>query len=415
MLRRFADADVLLVDDNPANIRLLRAILERAGLRHLRAYTDPREAVGSLERRPDLALVDLHMPHLDGYAVLDQVVARAGGSYLPTVILTADSNPEALRRALERGAQDFVTKPFDATEVVLRVRNLLQSSSLHKQLRLQNRWLRGRLDKQRALDEAERGAYSEQRERIASVLRRGEIATLFQVVTDLATDSVVGVEALSRFAAEPARPPDVWFAEAERVGLGVELQILAIEHALAALKELPSAVFLAVNLTPDVILDRERRLLAVAEPVLDRLVLELTEQFPVEDYDALNAAIAPLRAAGVRLAVDDTGVGYAGLRHLIALQPDIVKLDMSLTRGVDRDPARRALAGALVRFGSETGALVVAEGVETAAELQTLRDLEVPWVQGYVIARPQSLAEALRMCDQRPGPLPVRATEPTER
>ncbi len=405
MLRRFADADVLLVDDNPANITLLRAILERSGLRHLRAYTDPREAVGSLEQPPDLALVDLHMPHLDGYAVLDELIGRAGGSYLPTVILTADSSPEALRSALQRGAQDFVTKPFDATEVVLRVRNLLQTSALHKQLRRQNRWLRGRLNEQRALADAERHERSEQEARISSVLRRGEIAMAFQAVTDLASDVVVGVEALARFSAEPPRPPDRWFAEADRVGLGVELQILAIEHALAALKELPAEKFLAVNLTPDVILDRDRRLLALVEPVLDRLVLELTEQFPVEDYDALKVAVAPLRAGGARLAVDDTGAGFAGLRHLVALAPDVVKLDMSLTRGIDRDPARRAIAGALVRFGGDTGACVVAEGVETAAELQTLRDLEVPWVQGYFIARPQPLAEVLRFCDQGPRPI----------
>ncbi|WP_033384892.1 EAL domain-containing response regulator [Sporichthya polymorpha] len=404
MLRRFADADVLLVDDNPANITLLRAILERAGLQHLRAYTDPREAVGTLDHPPDLALIDLHMPHLDGYAVLDELVDHAAGTYLPTVVLTADPSPEALRRALQRGAQDFVTKPFDATEVVLRVRNLLQTGSLHKQLRLQNRWLAGRLSEQRAFAAAERDARVEQYERITSVLRHGHLTTVLQPVTDLRTASIVGLEALSRFAAEPSRPPDVWFAEAERVGLGVELQLLAIEHAVLALKDLPSEVFLAINLTPGVILDRERRLMALAEPVLDRLVLELTEQIPVEDYDVLNAAVAPLRAGGARLAVDDTGVGYAGLRHLIALAPDVVKLDMSLTRGVDRDPVRRALANALVHFGRETGALVVAEGVETAAELQTLRDLDVPWVQGYFIARPQSLTEVLRICDRRPGP-----------
>lgn len=77
MLERFADADVLVVDDNPANVALLRAILERAGLRKVRAYTDPREAVASLDRQPDLALVDLHMPYLDGYDFLERLTGRA--------------------------------------------------------------------------------------------------------------------------------------------------------------------------------------------------------------------------------------------------------------------------------------------------------------------------------------------------
>ena len=402
MLERFADADVLVVDDNLANVKLLHAILERAGLRNMRVYIDSREAVGSLERQPDLALVDLHMPHLDGYVVLERLVQRAAGTYLPTVILTADASPEALRRALDSGAQDFITKPFDATEVLLRVRNLLQTSYLHKELRQHNRWLRTRVDQQRAVEAVERGERAQQEERISAVLRTQALAVAFQPVVEVATGRVVGVEALSRFSAEPIRSPDVWFAEAERVGLGIDLQLLAIQHALVALEKLPPEVFLAVNLTPGVVVDPGRRLLRMVGPTLDRLVLELTEQVPVEDYDVLNAAIAPLREAGARLAVDDTGAGYAGLRHLIALAPEVVKLDFSLTRGIDGDPARRALASALVRFGRDTGALVVAEGVETPAELETLGALEVPWAQGYLIARPQPLADVVGICTREP-------------
>lgn len=398
MLERFADADVLVVDDNPANVTLLRAILERAGLRHVRAFTDSREAVASLEQQPDLALIDLHMPHLDGYALLERLVERAAGTYLPTVVLTADASPEALRRALEAGAQDFITKPFDATEVLLRSRNLLQTGFLHKELRQHNRWLRSKVDEQRAHEQAERGERSLQEARISEVLRTQALTMVFQPIADLATGRIVGVEALARFSGDPPRSPDVWFAEAERVGMAVDLQLLAIQLAIEALEQLPPAVFLAVNLTPGVVLDPGRRLLRMAEPVLGRLVLELTEQLPVEDYDALNAAIAPFREGGGRLAVDDTGAGYAGLQHLIALTPDVVKLDLSLTRGVDRDPARRALASALVQFGGDTGAHIVAEGVETTPELVALRSLAVPWAQGYRIARPRPLGDVVPMC-----------------
>lgn len=398
MLERFADADVLVVDDNPANVTLLRAILERAGLRHVRAFTDSREAVASLEQQPDLALIDLHMPHLDGYALLERLVERAAGSYLPTVVLTADASPEALRRALEAGAQDFITKPFDATEVLLRSRNLLQTGFLHKELRQHNRWLRSKVDEQRAHEQAERGERSLQEARISEVLRTQALTMVFQPIADLATGQIVGVEALARFPGDPPRSPDVWFAEAERVGMAVDLQLLAIQLAIEALEQLPPAVFLAVNLTPGVVLDPGRRLLRMTEPVLGRLVLELTEQVPVEDYDALNAAIAPFREGGGRLAVDDTGAGYAGLQHLIALTPDVVKLDLSLTRGVDRDPARRALASALVQFGGDTGAHIVAEGVETTPELDALRSLAVPWAQGYRIARPLPLDDVVPRC-----------------
>lgn len=404
MLERFADADVLVVDDNRANVMLLEAILERAGLRHVRSYTDSREAVAALQRQPDLALVDLHMPHLDGYAVLERLTERAAGTYLPTLILTADVSADALRRALECGAQDFVTKPFDATEVLLRVRNLLQTSYLQKELRLHNRWLRTKVDEQRVHAEAERGERSQQEARIADVLRTRAVTPAYQPVADVQSGRIVGVEALARFPAEPARTPDVWFAEAERVGLGVDLQLLAIQQALDAVDQLPADVFLAINLSPAVLLDTGRRLARMTERVLGRLVLELTEQVPVEDYDALNAAIAPLRDGGARLAVDDTGAGYAGLQHLVALAPDVVKLDLSLTRGVDRDPTRRALASALVSFGRDTGAQAVAEGVETTPELDSLRSLEVPWAQGYLIARPQPLPDVLALCARQSSP-----------
>jgi EAL domain-containing protein (putative c-di-GMP-specific phosphodiesterase class I) len=396
VLKHFADADVLVVDDNPTNITLLTMVLERSGLRRVRSYTDAREAAASLDRQlPDLALIDLHMPYLDGFALLAKLAERAAGAYVPSLVLTADASPEALQRALEAGAQDFVTKPFDATEVVLRVRNLLHTSYLHKELRLHNRWLLSKLVEQEARREAELGERSQQEARISAVLRARALVMHYQPVTDLRTDRTVGVEALARFPSEPTRPPNVWFAEAERVGLDVELQLLAIEQALAALATLPAEIFVAVNVTPSVVLDSGRRLLRMADSGLDRVVLELTEHVPVEDYDALNRAIAPLREAGARLAVDDTGAGYAGLQHLIALEPEVVKLDLSLTRGIDRDPARRSLASALVRFGRETGALVVAEGVETEAELDALRSLEVPWAQGYLIGRPQPLLDVL--------------------
>jgi EAL domain-containing protein (putative c-di-GMP-specific phosphodiesterase class I)/CheY-like chemotaxis protein len=402
VLERFAEADVLLLDDNPTNVMLLREILERAGLRRIRSYTDPREAVAALDPQPDLALVDLHMPYLDGFAVLQRLTERAGGSYLPALVLTADASTEALRRALECGAQDFVTKPFDATEVLLRVRNLLHTSFLHKELRLHNRWLLGKVHEQDAQRQAELGERSQQQKRVAAVLRDEAIAMVYQPVAEVATGRTVGVEALTRFQTEPVRPPDVWFAEAERVGLDIDLQLLTVRHAVRALVKLPAEVFLAVNMTPAVVLDSKQRLLRLADGVLDRLVLELTEHLPVEDYDALNAAIAPLRAAGARLAVDDTGAGYAGLQHLIALAPDVLKLDLSLTRGIDRDPARRALASALVRFGHDTGSTVVAEGVETEAELETLRALEVPWAQGYLLARPQPLSDVLTRFSRDP-------------
>lgn len=410
MLARFADASVLVVDDNEANVALLRGLLLREGLRGVHAYTDPREAVARLEDdRPDLALVDLHMPHLDGYGVLAHLTAHAGGAYLPALVLTADTSPQAIAGVLGYGARDFLTKPFDLTEVALRVRNLLETRFLHKQLRGHNRWLNAQLQGYRVVEQAQAGELRVQYQRISDVLRGAALALVFQPVFDLASGAVLGVEALSRFRAEPLRGPDVWFAEADRVGLGVALEVLAVRAAVNALDDLPRPLFLAVNVSPAALLSEDLEA-ACPKETRSRLVLELTEHVPVEDYQTLDAAAALFRAHGARLAVDDTGAGYAGFRHLIGLRPDIVKLDLALTRGIDADPARRALATALVQFSRDTGADLIAEGVETAAELDALRSLGVPWGQGYHLGRPRPLSQSLPVRHDGWDPDPTRPT-----
>jgi EAL domain-containing protein (putative c-di-GMP-specific phosphodiesterase class I) len=126
-------------------------------------------------------------------------------------------------------------------------------------------------------------------------------------------------------------------------------------------------------------------------------VLEVTEHAQVPDYDALRQALAPLRAAGAKLAIDDAGAGYSSLQHILQLRPDIIKLDMGLTRSVDRDPAKRALAAALCHFARETGCQIVAEGIETEAEFTTLESLGVAKGQGYLLGRPGDLATAREM------------------
>jgi EAL domain-containing protein (putative c-di-GMP-specific phosphodiesterase class I)/AmiR/NasT family two-component response regulator len=394
-LERFADAHVFIIDDNATNIELLKALLLHAGVRTVSSATDPREALTRLDdMSPDLVLLDLHMPQLDGYAVLQRIVERAAGSYLPVMVLTADARPEALERALVLGARDFVTKPFNATEVILRVRNLLETRYLHVTLRQHNVELRAELGSYQELERAERAALDAERERIQRVISGGEIRMVFQPVLDLATGELVGVEALSRFPADPSRGPDRWFAAAGQAGLGVDLELCAVDAALGALPQLPDDAFLAVNVSPaTLVTDRVGDV--VSRGVAPRVVIELTEHVPVEDYDTVNAAAERLRAHGARVAVDDTGAGYAGFRHLISLKPDIVKLDICLTRGIDHDPGRRALTSALVQFTQDTGATLIAEGIETDAELSTLHQLHVDWAQGYRLGRPQPLADVL--------------------
>jgi EAL domain-containing protein (putative c-di-GMP-specific phosphodiesterase class I) len=132
----------------------------------------------------------------------------------------------------------------------------------------------------------------------------------------------------------------------------------------------------------------------ILAPVADRLVIEITEHEQVDDYDDLVLALAELRSNGIRIAIDDAGAGYASLRHTLLLAPDIVKIDIALTRRIDIDRGRRALASALVAFADEMDMTIVAEGIETEAELKTLLELGVRFGQGYFLAEPGPLPEA---------------------
>jgi EAL domain-containing protein (putative c-di-GMP-specific phosphodiesterase class I) len=400
------DARVLIIDDESANVLLLERILDRAGYTQRTATTDAREAPRLFaEVGPELILLDLHMPHLDGFGVMSALAPFMGpDEFVPVIVLTADTTTEVRQRALAAGATDFLTKPFDATEVLLRIHNLLQTRALHVRLREHNRALQAQV---REHAEAERRLAMERllrRRRIEQVLDGSSLTMVFQPIMEVATGKVVGAEALARFIVEPPRSPDAWFADAAEVGLGLELELAAVRAAVAELAKSHHGGYLSVNVSAETAISPSLHDVLVDVPK-ERLVLELTEHARVNDYAVLSTAIAPLRQHGVRLAVDDAGAGYASLNHILSLRPDIIKLDRVFTHGIDIDPVRRALASSLVTFGQEIDARVLAEGVETEAEFKVLESLDVGYAQGYYLARPGPLPMADIHLDRAASPL----------
>ena len=211
---------------------------------------------------------------------------------------------------------------------------------------------------------------------LVDTIRMDRFDVVYQPIFDIDSRFPKGFEALSRFQSEPYRPPNLWFDDAASVNMQVDLEIACIEKALLALNVLPDDIYVSVNASPETV--QTGRLDSVlADFDAQRIVLEVTEHAAVDDYDGLLAELSLLRARGVRLAVDDAGAGYSGLQHIVQLQPDIIKLDISLTSQIDKDLVRKSLGSALVRFASETGAKLVAEGIETEAEFETLEELGV--------------------------------------
>jgi EAL domain-containing protein (putative c-di-GMP-specific phosphodiesterase class I)/DNA-binding response OmpR family regulator len=377
---------VLVAEDDPSFRAALGEVVSGdPELRLVASAADAAEAIVLAEReRPDVALIDVRMPAGGGVRATE--VIRAHNADTQVIALTAHTDPSVVMEMLRAGAVGYVVKGAPMRDILAAIHGCMRGEATLPGAVARNvvTELAGRLERQR-LFEAE---FDRREERIRTALNGGRPIAVFQPVVRLEDGGVVGVEALARFDTGLIESPLAWFEEADTVDLRVELELASVRAAMQAAAELDDDLWVSVNLSPRTALATDRLLDALGIVRLDRIVVEITEQAEVEDYDELNGVLRSLREAGVRIAVDDAGAGYASLRHILRLEPDMIKLDKSLVRGIHGDRARRALASALISFAAEIGATIVAEGIETAAELASLRHLGVTYGQGYHLARP---------------------------
>ncbi|HSK98294.1 MAG TPA: EAL domain-containing protein [Euzebyales bacterium] len=220
---------------------------------------------------------------------------------------------------------------------------------------------------------------------ITQVLDQGAFSTVLQPIVELDSMNIIGHEALTRF--HDGTSPELRFAEAAEVGLGVSLEVATITHALRAVRTLPQAGHISLNVSPLVLLacpDLGDILAEADRPV----VLELTEHDRIDDYPRVRQAVDAL-GPDVRLSVDDAGSGYACLTHVLALRPAYMKLDRGWVQDIEADPVRQALVAGLQHFAQRTGCRLIAEGIETTAQFETLLGLGVGYGQGYLLGPPQ--------------------------
>ncbi|WP_256984037.1 bifunctional diguanylate cyclase/phosphodiesterase [Rhodococcus sp. 06-221-2] len=246
-------------------------------------------------------------------------------------------------------------------------------------------------------------AREQARQRIDALIESGGPDIFFQPICDTVTGSTVGYEALSRFPFGHGSPLS-WYRDAAEAGVGPRLERAALERALADVHLLPPGPFVSLNASADTIrttdlLDRLRPHLATRT-----FHLEITEHERVDDYRAVTRAIEKLRDAGVQISIDDVGAGFAGMRHIVELRPDTLKIDYALVHGIDRDSFRRAAATAIIDFARQIGAGVIMEGVETDAELRVAVDLGADMVQGFLTGRPQPATVAGGRIDESATP-----------
>ncbi len=378
---------VLLADDEPGLRVALTELLSHEGRVELvGTAADAEEAIRIAQSNlPDVALVDVRMPEGGGPHAARGITRVSPGTRV--IALSAYEDRTNVLEMLRAGAVGYLVKGTAADELVQGIEKVAQGgTSLSADVMS---GVVAELATQLRRDEIERDSDLAIRQDIERFVSGHGVWMVYHPIMDLETREEIGVEALARFGSIPVKPPDRWFAEATALELGLQLELRAMKEALEGLSRIPDGAFLSINCSHRTAASTE--LAEQLDGMEKRIVLEITEHEAIDDYGVLAEALEPLRARGLRVAVDDVGAGYASLRHALQLAPDMVKMDISLTRDIDRDAGRRALAAALISFAAETDMTIVAEGIETAGELHTLRQLGVRYGQGFYLARPAPL------------------------
>jgi EAL domain-containing protein (putative c-di-GMP-specific phosphodiesterase class I)/ActR/RegA family two-component response regulator len=380
---------VLVADDERSVVDVLEALI--GGEEDLRLVGSAADADGAIatavSELPDVARLDVRMPGGGGLRAAREIARRCPSTRV--IALTAHEDEETVIAMMAAGAHAYVPKG-ESTERILREIHRHPGAAGDAPARAVASSGGSVWGTTAPVPSGPGSRRREQRARVQDVIDRGAVRPAFQPIVDLGSGGMVGVEALARFARLPVRGPDAWFAEAETVGMLALLEATVIRSALERLPEIPSSAFLSINVSPAVI-DSDEIQDAFAAAPAERIVVELSEHTRVADYAGLDASLAPMRARGFRVAIDDVGAGLSRLRHVVMLAPDLVKIDSALTNGIDHDPTRHAVVAALADCTAQLGALAVAEGVGGLEEVEALLAVGVPLAQAPLSVEAGSL------------------------
>jgi EAL domain-containing protein (putative c-di-GMP-specific phosphodiesterase class I) len=367
---------VLVAEDEQALARSLSRLLVGGGYEVVIAQDGTSAAAAVKSQEFDVILSDIQMPGMSGLDLLR--IVREHDLDVPVVLMTADPRIETAAQAVELGALQYLVKPVPVETLF---KAMERAVKLHLMAKMKRETMR--------LIGREEPAAGDRAGLIASFERAVETMWIaFQPIV-LKDGRTFGYEALLR-SNEPSLPhPGAVLSAAERLERLPELGQRIRELAAASFESVSPDLLLFVNLHPRDLLDPA--LVAPDKPLsrmARRVVLEITERAAIDDIKDIRGRIGALRAMGYRIAVDDLGAGYAGLASFALLEPDFVKFDMSLVRDVHTSVIRKKLIGAMTTLCKDMGMRVVAEGIETVEERDTVLDLGCDLFQGYLLARP---------------------------
>lgn len=366
---------ILVVDDDPDLRKTCMRVLGKEGWEITTAeHGHDALAVFAKAGKPfDCVLSDINMPGMDGFALV--AALRERDDDLPVLLMTGDPSLDGAVKAIDTGAVSYISKPFQSETLAAAIARAARRHGVARMRRRAESYHNALVGERAELDQ-----------RFQRALDRSWMA--FQPIVDVREREIYAYEALLRTDEESLRRTDHFIATAERLDRVHDLG-RAVRRAVAtAAEQAPDRVHLFVNVHGLELTDEE--MFGTANPLAklaSRVVLEITERTGL-DPAAGPSRVAMLRKLGYRIAVDDLGAGYAALGALASLEPEVVKLDMSLVRDIHEHPTKRRVVAAIAMLCKELGGRVVAEGVETREELDVILESGIELIQGYLLAKP---------------------------
>jgi len=376
---------VLVADDEETVVEVLRSLIgSDPSLQFVGAAHNAEDAIElAMRERPDVVLLDVRMPGGGGLRAAREISRRCAPTKV--VALSAHEDSDTVIGMISAGASAYVPKG-DSTDKILR--------TIHRTI--DANYAAAEQPPQLTVISPLLPRRTQQSTAVAKAILDGAITVEFAPIEDVTTGRVVGFDARPRVATLPHRSYDHWLADAESADLLLDIEMAAFRASLLALPLIPEDVFLEFEVTPSSLTEgRFRR--AIRRPIGSRIVLGLSPLAPV-DASVLGAAgpsgiLATLRGRDVRIAARDVGPGFAGLRHLSLLSPELAWLDETLVRSLGQSFSTHSIVAALVACASDVGARLIAPGVMSEEQLHELGNLGVELVQGPIVGEPIPLSE----------------------
>ncbi len=414
-------ATLLIVDDEPQVRKLLETLLQHEGYQTLSASNGEEALQLVAQQPPDLILLDVMMPGMDGYEVASQLKGNPATANIPIIMLSALSESSARLSGLETGAEEFISKPVERVELWLRVRNLLRLKAHGDQLQQHSRRLEQQLS-QHSDENVRMNVHDQARIDLEKALRhaveRDEFTLHYQPKVELASGAVCALEALLRWDRPGfgAVSPAVFVPVLESLGLIVPVGRWVIDRVCQQIaawqRSAIGAVEVSVNVSGHQLIEGDliadiALILASHDVDPHWLEVELTEGSLMENTQHTIAGLQRLRAMGVKISIDDFGTGYSSLAYLRRFPIDTLKIDIAFIREVTSNPQDAAITRTIIELAHSLNLRVVAEGVETQAQLAFLKAAGCDQIQGYLFSRPLPMQELERLLLEKRGLLGV--------